>query len=505
MFRRIIGLGVASGTTATAISYYDNSFNLDSIGILRLSRAAITGLHVIIHYKTSLYASSVDKSLPNYEEIRSKAHKKGAELLLQLCYSNKGVYIKIGQHIGALENLFPKEYTDTLKVLHSQAPITPLPQIYKVIKEDLKQDVNEIFSEIDPKPLGAASLAQVHKAKLRSTGESVAIKVQHSYVHGDASLDIAIIEAMVKIGSYIFPDFRFKWLVKQTKENIPKELDFTIEAKNTEMIRSMFKHFTWLKIPKVYDQYSSCRVLTLEYCEGGQVNDINYIKQNKINMTEISEKIGSLYSEMIFKNGFVHSDPHPGNLLVNKDKHGNLSLILLDHGLYATLTDNFRCTYAKLWMSILDKNHERMQKYCNKLGVKEMYGLLVCMIAGRTWDSVQDGIVTKKWTDEEREKFQSGIPLVLTETLYILQTVNPQILLLLKTNDLIRGIDTTLGTHSKLTSLRPMTVSCINAVYENRSISTKSFWTGLHARFQKQWALLKVRVFYLWISIFDVV
>ncbi|XP_050537119.1 aarF domain-containing kinase 1 [Daktulosphaira vitifoliae] len=503
MFKRIVGLGLTSGVTATAISYYDNGLNVNSIGIVRLGRAAITGLRVIVHYKTTLYAPSVNKTLPNYQEIRSKAHKKGAELLLQLCYSNKGVYVKIGQHIGALENLFPKEYTETLKVLHSNAPITPLSQIYKVIEEDLKQDVNEIFSEIDPKPLGAASLAQVHKAKLKCTGEKVAIKVQHSYVHGDASLDIAIIEGMVKIGSIIFPDFRFQWLVKQTKENMPKELDFTIEAKNTETIRSMFKHFTWLKIPKIYENFSSSRVLTLEFLEGGQVNDIEYIKQNKINIDEISDKIGNLYSEMIFKNGFVHSDPHPGNLLVKKDENGKLNLILLDHGLYATLTDSFRRTYAKLWISILDKNHDQMKKYCTKLGVKEMYGLLVCMIAGRTWDSIQDGIVTKKITKEEREQFQSDIPMILTDTLYILQTVNPQILLLLKTNDLIRGIDTTLGTHSKLTSLRPMTVSCINTVYEKQT--PKSFMTELSIKIKKHWALFKVRLFYFWIGLFDVV
>jgi len=504
MLRRTIGLSILSGTVATAYSVYDNDFNIDSVGIVRFSRAAITGLNVMYHYKTTLYAPSVEKSLPNYQEIRSKSHEKAAKMLLELCRTNKGVYIKIGQHIGALENLFPKEYTDTLKVLHSQAPVTPLKEIYKVIKEDLKRDADEIFSEIDPKPLGAASLAQVHKAKLRSTGENVAIKVQHSYVGGDAKIDITIIEILVRIGSYMFPDFRFQWLVNQTKQNIPKELDFKVEAQNTETIRSMFRHLKWLKIPKIYDEYSSSRVLTLEFFEGGQINDLDYINKNKLKVDEISNKLGSLYSEMIFKNGFVHSDPHPGNLLVNKDKNGQLNLILLDHGLYATLTDNFRRTYAKLWMSILDNNHDRMKKYCTKLGVAEMYGLLVCMVAGRTWDSVQDGIATKKLTPEEKEKFQSGIPLVLTETLYILQTVNPQILLLLKTNDLIRGIDTTLGTLSKLTSLRPMTVSCINTVY-NESLHRSSFWFGLSIQLKKQWSLLKVKLFYLWLSFIDTV
>ncbi|KAF0752099.1 putative aarF domain-containing protein kinase 1 [Aphis craccivora] len=502
MLGRTIGLGILSGTVATAYSFYENDFNIDSVGIVRFSRAATTGIHVMYHYKTTLYAPSVSKTSPNYQEIRSKSHSKAAELLLELCRTNKGVYIKIGQHIGALENLFPKEYTDTLKVLHSQAPITPLKEIYKVIKEDLKQDADQLFSEIDPKPLGAASLAQVHKAKLRSTGENVAIKVQHSYVRGDAKIDIAIIETLVNIGSYIFPDFKFQWLVKQTKQNIPKELDFTIEAQNTETLRSMFKHLKWLKVPKIYDEFSSSRVLTLEFFEGGQINDLDYINQNKLNVNEISDKLGSLYSEMIFKNGFVHSDPHPGNLLVNKDKNGRLNLILLDHGLYATLTDSFRRTYAKLWMSILDNNHDRMKKYCTKLGVAEMYGLLVCMVAGRTWDSVQDGIATKKLTDAEKEKFQSGIPLVLTETLYILQTVNPQILLLLKTNDLIRGIDTTLGTLSKLTSLRPMTVSCINTIYD-KPLYNSSFWSSLSIHFRKQWSLLKAKLFFFWLSIID--
>uniref|UniRef100_A0A2H8TVZ5 Putative aarF domain-containing protein kinase 1 n=1 Tax=Melanaphis sacchari TaxID=742174 RepID=A0A2H8TVZ5_9HEMI len=141
MLGRVIGLGILSGTVATAYSFYENDFNIDSVGIVRFSRAASTGIHVMYHYKTTLYAPSVNKSLPNYQEIRSKSHEKAAELLLELCRTNKGVYIKIGQHIGALENLFPKEYTDTLKVLHSQAPITPLKEIYKIIKEDLKQDV----------------------------------------------------------------------------------------------------------------------------------------------------------------------------------------------------------------------------------------------------------------------------------------------------------------------------------------------------------------------------
>lgn len=97
----------------------------------------------------------------------------------------------------------------------------------------------------------------------------------------------------------------------------------------------MFKEYKWLKVPKIFWKWSSKRVLVMEYVSGGQVNDLDYIKKNNIDTFDVANKIGQLYSNMIFINGFVHSDPHPGNILVRKDKKGHAEVILLDHGLYA--------------------------------------------------------------------------------------------------------------------------------------------------------------------------
>lgn len=97
----------------------------------------------------------------------------------------------------------------------------------------------------------------------------------------------------------------------------------------------MFKDYKWLKVPKIFWDVSSKRVLVMEYVTGGQVNNVEYIKQNKIDPLDIANKIGQLYSNMIFINGFVHSDPHPGNILVRKTTKGDSEIILLDHGLYA--------------------------------------------------------------------------------------------------------------------------------------------------------------------------
>lgn len=98
----------------------------------------------------------------------------------------------------------------------------------------------------------------------------------------------------------------------------------------------MFKEYEWLKVPKIHWPISSKRILVMDYLEGGQVNDMDYINANKIDRFEVANKIGQLYSKMIFLLGFVHSDPHPGNILVKRNSNtGCLDVILLDHGLYA--------------------------------------------------------------------------------------------------------------------------------------------------------------------------
>ena len=110
-----------------------------------------------------------------------------------------------------------------------------------------------------------------------------------------------------------------------------------------------------LKVPKIYWDISSPRVLTMEFVDGGQINDVSYLRKNGFNFYEVSNKLGRLYSHMIFITGFVHADPHPGNILVRK-KGSEAEIVLLDHGLYADLTNEFRWEYSKLWLAILDRD-----------------------------------------------------------------------------------------------------------------------------------------------------
>lgn len=193
---------------------------------------------------------------------------------------------------------------------------------------------DELFESFDPEPLGTASLAQVHRATLKS-GEEVAVKVQHPYVLGNSMVDIKTMELLCSIMSKIFPEFKMQWLVDESKKNLPTELDFLNEGRNAEKAAKMFVDYEWLRVPKIFWDISTKRVLVMEYLPGGQVNDLEYIHANKIDKIDVANKIGQLYSNMIFINGFVHSDPHPGNILVRKTARNETEVILLDHGLYA--------------------------------------------------------------------------------------------------------------------------------------------------------------------------
>lgn len=107
-----------------------------------------------------------------------------------------------------------------------------------------------MFNSFDEEPLGTASLAQVHKAVLHDNSV-VAVKVQHPYVQGNSRVDLKTMEVLVKIMSWVFPEFKFQWLVDETKKNIPQELNFVQEGHNAEKVAKMFQNYSWLRVPKV--------------------------------------------------------------------------------------------------------------------------------------------------------------------------------------------------------------------------------------------------------------
>ncbi|XP_075700605.1 aarF domain-containing protein kinase 1 isoform X2 [Rhinoderma darwinii] len=458
---RLVSL-VTAGLASGCFIYGAHSWDPNDFGVVRIGRAVLTTAAVTCDYLITL--RNVPPATQDYDVIKSQVHARSARRLLDLCCANRGTYIKVGQHLGALEYLLPPEYTSTLSVLHSQAPSTPLSDVRHIIQEELGGEMSELFVQFVEAPLGAASLAQVHRAVLRD-GRTVAVKVQHPKVRKQSSQDIMIMEVLLQVVKKIFPQFEFMWLVEEAKKNLPRELDFLNEARNAEKMAHMVRKFPFLRIPKIHWDVSTERVLVMEYVEGGQANDCDYMKKNNIDVDQVSQALGKLYSEMIFVHGFVHCDPHPGNVLVRQTEGSRgPEIILLDHGLYQELTDNFRLNYCHLWQALIAADMDGVRRYSQRLGAGDLYPLFACMLTARSWNSVNRGIDRGSVSAEEVQEIRSNAAAYLPQISRLLASVPRQMLLLLKTNDLLRGIETALHTNASASSFLSMSRCCVRAV-----------------------------------------
>ncbi|XP_053331216.1 aarF domain-containing protein kinase 1 isoform X2 [Spea bombifrons] len=489
---RLAAVGLASsGVFLYGRPYWDpNDF-----GLVRIGRAVVTTTAITIDYLTHL--RHVPPGTPEYDDIKSQVHLRSAHRLLDLCCANRGTFIKVGQHLGALEYLLPPEYTQTLSILHSQAPPTPLPEVLRVVREELGKEISELFLRFDETPLGAASLAQVHRAVL-ADGRTVAVKVQHPKVQSQSAKDIFLMEVLLHVVKKVFPRFEFMWLVEEAKKNLPLELDFLNEGRNAERVSAMVSRFPFLKIPKIHWDLSTPRVLVMEYVEGGQVNNREYMERNRIDVDQVSRALGQLYSEMIFVHGFVHCDPHPGNVLVRLNQDTNSpEIILLDHGLYQVLTDRFRLDYCRLWQALIGANMEGVRKYSQRLGAGEMYGLFACMLTARSWDSVNRGIKKSPASTGEVQEIRSNAAAYLPEISQLLSRVPRQMLLLLKTNDLLRGIETSLHTNAGSSSFLSMSRCCVRAVARYHKETAASVWSYARVSLSECLYLGKLQIYEL--------
>ena len=416
----------------------------------------LTVARIVVDYKLAKFWN---------QEDYSPTHLNSAKRLLALFMQNGGVYIKIGQHMASLIYLLPEEYTTTMQVLQNQAFPSKLEDVKKVFKAETGMELENYCQSLNPTPIGVASLAQVYQG-ISFNGTPIAIKVQHHYLDKHAPIDIKTCVYLSKIVRKIFPEFEFDWLAEEMEANLPLELDFVNEAKNANRARNNFKNSkVSVVIPEVF--MASRRVLVMKFEQGSKINDLNEIKIAGINPSKVSLRLSNLYSEMIFKHQFLHSDPHPGNVLIRAKfsmwtkvfnffgitrRDAPFDIVLLDHGLYRSLNDKFVLQYAKFWTSIFSRNEDLMKKYCMELlNHKELQWngidfqrLLSSMLTGRPWSSLQteDGFMSPRLLGE-KDIVQRNISTMkfIQAITFILRKLPREMLLVLKTSDLIRSID----------------------------------------------------------------
>ena len=338
-------------------------------GVTRFSRSLLTGLAISLDYKYSLWG--LEESGEEYEDTISQVHSRSAERILSTCLKNGGLYIKFGQGM-CTHGILPGEFSKVLVVLQDQALRREGQQeIEEMFEQDFGRRRNEMFEQFSDEPIAAASLAQVFKGRT-ADGQEVAVKVQYRDLQDKFESDTATMESVLDLIQIFHSKFAFKWLFKETKGRLQNELNFEAEASNSVRCSEELRHLPYLYVPEVLENYSSKRILTTEFIDGIKVSDKEALENAGLDLVSIDRNILNIFSEQLFHTGFIHADPHPGNILIRPNTGKlNCQVVLLDHGLYEEINDDVREALAGLWLGIVNNDHQEMESCCRKLNVED--------------------------------------------------------------------------------------------------------------------------------------
>lgn len=269
-------------------------------------------------------------------------------------------FIKVGQILSTRLDLLPEEYCRELRKLQDQAPPVGFESVRAVIEKELKKPLEEIFESFDEVPLASASIAQVHRAKLRD-GPQVAVKVQKEGVEEMVNSDLEILTYLAQFMDRLSPSgepVRASEMVAEFKKYLLREIDFLYEASNAQKFHHNFAQFQGVRIPRIFPAYSTKKVLTMELMEGIRLSQRENIPHD-IDRAHLAETGVRAIFKMIFEDGFYHADPHPGNLLVLPDTQ---ELVFLDFGMVGVVDEKTRENMLAILSAILKKDVERVME-----------------------------------------------------------------------------------------------------------------------------------------------
>ena len=278
-------------------------------------------------------------------------------------------FIKIGQSLSTRVDLLPLEYVEELAQLQDQVPAFGGEQAIAVIEVEFGKSISAIFREFELVPLASASLGQVHRATLY-TGEIVAVKVQRPGLEKILNLDFEVLHRLIRWSNrYIsgLRKFNIEAIYQEFFELLFQEIDYIHEGKNADKFRENFRNIARVRVPKIYWEYTTRRVLTLEYLPGIKVSDRQALEAEGISVDSIVQLGICSYLKQLLEDGFFQSDPHPGNMAVNQSGE----LIFYDFGTMAEVKAMSKERMVQSFFAILRKDTNKLVETLIYMGLIE--------------------------------------------------------------------------------------------------------------------------------------
>ncbi len=341
----------------------------------RLSRTyAVTSLaaRVYLGYKAiSVREKRFGLRHNKAERKRLRHHTWSANRFFDVAVRRQGLLIKLGQLIGSRPDLIPDEYIDVLSRLQDAVPPRRFNVIRRVVESELERPLDDIFDDFEEAPIASASLAQVHRARLKPSasapeGRVVAVKVQYPGIEKIVDNDLQNTRLLLRVLAQFERNLDFTPIIEELSHNTPQELDFINEGHNAEIIARNFAGREDVIVPEILWEYSTRRVLTMEYMEGIKITDVAALQRECIDTQAVAQLVTDVYCEQFFLHGMFHADPHPGNLLVQPGP----ALVMLDFGLCRQYDDTFRLRYARMMNAMLRWDLPALVRAYKELGIK---------------------------------------------------------------------------------------------------------------------------------------
>jgi predicted unusual protein kinase regulating ubiquinone biosynthesis (AarF/ABC1/UbiB family) len=327
-----------------------------------------------IHYWCSVFYSEETVGLR-----RARLHRKKADRLRRLAIALKGILIKLGQFMSARVDLLPEEYTRTLSQLQDAVPPADFRLIKQRLRIELGQNLDEVFTAFNESPIAAASLGQVHEAVLID-GRRVAVKIQYPGIRRIVEADLRAARWACLFLQRFLPHVRFDILYQEFSHLLQQELDYLQEARNAERFYQNFIDDERIVVPRVIRDYTTPKVLTLEFVEGIKITDFESIRTTGVELSSLAQLLMECYMKQLFAHRFLHGDPHPGNLFVRSGRsHQNGAdtgpvLVFVDFGLMQPLSVSMREGIKTTVGGIIDRDIYRIVEGLADLGFIDRTG-----------------------------------------------------------------------------------------------------------------------------------